>query len=125
MAINPIRKWGYDWQAGHADSGVEILWEVDSGGYDWECLALVRRWHGQADGAWQYAAYVDSGCSCSYAYESPPSSFDLEWKFSVTDPSRELVEAIRTSYYLNDGEKAEEKADLLKVASTISFGGDH
>lgn len=120
MTVEPIRNWGQSWDQ-NPDIKVEILWESNSGGYDWECLSLVRRWHGQADGAWQYAAYKDSGCSCNYAYEYRPSDSNLSWDFEVDTPVNQLHEAIKKSYYLTDGEKVEAKTKLNRVKNALKY----
>lgn len=123
MTVEVIRGWGHDYNR-NEDIKVDILFEEDSGGYDWECLSLVRRWHGQADGAWQYAAYIDSGCSCSAAYLDPPSGYDLTWDFEVDTPVNKLHKAIQESYYLTDGEKVEAKTRLNRVKNAIKYPKD-
>lgn len=111
MSDTVLRKWPkpYYGPSRDKDVDVDILWEEDSGGYDWECLALVRRAHGDT---YQYAAYVDSGCSCRGAYEDHPDDFDLTWGFEKSNARDALHKAIRDSYYLNDGEKAEARRSL-------------
>jgi hypothetical protein len=114
MTDTVLREWPkayYGTKRGQETNTV-ILWEEDSGGYDWECLALVRRPHGDT---YQYAAYIDSGCSCRGAYEDHPDDFGLDWHFEKAKARDELHKAVRDSYYLNDGEKAEARRSLRNV----------
>jgi hypothetical protein len=98
--MTEYRKWSDMW-ADH-DTDVEIMWSSDGGGWEWEELALVRRPHGDT---YQYAAYIDSGCSCNYPYEFGPDAYELEWSFDKNAPKAKLQVAIRGSYYLDSGEK--------------------
>lgn len=111
MADNVMREWTYySYGKGTQPTGVQILWEGPAvGGYEWEQLSLVRREHG--DG-FQYAAYIDSGCSCNGPYESEPDRYSLTWHYTKDVPRAELQRAVRDSYYLNDGEKTEARRSL-------------
>lgn len=106
--MTEYRKWSDMWANHRTD--VEIVWSgPGGGGYEWEELALVRRPHGDT---YQYAAYIDSGCSCNYAYEYGPDFYELEWSFDKAIPKAKLQIAIRDSYYLDSGEKTRARSEL-------------
>jgi hypothetical protein len=111
MTDNVLQGWPvpYYGTKRNQETNADILWEVYDGGYDWECLALVRRAHGDS---FQYAAYIDSGCSCNSPYDSHPDDYNLTWHFEKSKARDELHKAVRDSYILNDGEKTEARRSL-------------
>ncbi|WP_103529499.1 hypothetical protein [Streptomyces sp. SM12] len=67
-----------------------ILWEDVDWGSQWDAIAFVER-----DGA--FAAYIDSGCSCSCAYDTGWAD-DLAWTRDLDEVARQVREAIRRAY---------------------------
>lgn len=114
--------WGYDTDYKTAGTGVEIIYAYEPGGsYEWDVSALVRRQ--KSDGVYEYAAYIDHGCSCTTSFDGHPDSYDLAW----TDrPWQAYDEAIKhESYYSNDQEwKRKMKLALVKVLVEVKPVGD-
>jgi hypothetical protein len=116
MADKVLRNWthyGYNREHGRygdIPTDTDILWEVGDAGYEWEMFALVRR---EVEGQYQYASYIDGGCSCNHAYMDPPSAYSLEWHYDKAVPKAALQKALRdSSYFLSEGDKAEARASL-------------
>ena len=114
MTHEPVREWTWTEWSGYTskkiDTGVHILWEGGEADYDWEHFALLRREHG--DG-FQYASYVDSGCSCNEPFEDDPDTYAFEWHYTPVQPAIELKKAVRE----NSSITAQEKAEMLSELS--------
>lgn len=93
--------WGYK-----ANESVRIIFEENSGGYEWDIVAIVRNEKNE------YAVYSDSGCSCNGPYEDSPDKYDLAWTTDLVSVVREATGYVRNLYDLSDGEKAESIAEL-------------
>lgn len=92
---------------------VTTLFETVGGdGYDWSTVQIISRPHGETV---QYAAYVDSGCSCSCSRMDSLESYNLTWSFDFMEARREAEKAVREGYGLNDAEKAEYLAELRYI----------
>lgn len=116
MTDNVLREWtvyGYDRDDQtykHKPTGVSLIWEAPApDGYEWEHFALVRREHG--DG-YQYAAYVEGGCSCNSPMDLHPDRYALQWFYTKQEPKAQLQRALRDSYFLSAHQKAEARSSL-------------
>jgi hypothetical protein len=108
------REWThYNYYADPRDepTGVTIEWEADTGGYDWECWALLSKKQGDVT---LYAAYNDSGCSCVSSFEDHPDEYDLAWAPNLKEVASTLSRLMRD---IEPDERwgitADEKASML------------
>ena len=116
MTDNVLREWTnnvYDYNVRmYVDkpTGVFLIWEAPApDGYEWEHFALLRREHG--DG-YQYAAYIDAGCSCNSPMDTDPDRYALQWFYTKQEPKAKLQRALRDSYFLSEHKKAEARSTL-------------
>jgi len=110
------RYWSADGVRNTPPDYVEIVWDHDTGGYEWSVIAFLRRPRGAE---WEYAAYNDSGCSCNYAYEDAPKSCDLDWTPSVAVAVYRTNAMIDKSYDLDGPERIDAKAKLRAAVEAM------
>lgn len=116
------REWTqYKHGEGSVPTGVEIIWEHDEGGYDWQAVAIITRTRGE-DMFREYAVYEDSGCSCSYAFEEHPDRYDFAWTIFLPEITSQVNRAIDNVYDLDPAKKVTEKVNAYKALIEFSEG---
>ena len=109
------RKWTInEWSRSPEETDIEIIWETDAGGgYDWEIVAIIAK--PLDDGTYEYAVYNDAGCSCNYAYEMGPDSYDFAWTKDFREIGRQSRSWIDNMYSLDSAQKVDARVGATRA----------